>query len=1144
MKFRDLRARWRSFRGTRLLFETLESRDLLTVMRVVDWNTMNAPNDATADANYQTVLQAIGNETVQGNTERVDILALQETDGPGPGGDSIDRIKSIFNLLYPTTTYAAAFSPVDNGGDSTGFVYDTSSVTLLNSVQIGSGTLTHNILRGEFQPVGAPLSSAFYVYTIHLKSGTAGSDATTRGTEAAFLRSDADSLGDGTQVLFVGDFNMQGSEEAAYTNFVAAGNAQLQDVADAPGHWQGNTAFKNLHSHDGRVLPPNGSGTGMNDRFDIQFASGELFDGVGVDYVPNSFHVFGNNGTHDLNGSITSGTGASPAVLSALAAASDHLPAVGDYQIVSTPNVRISQTLGGTKVVEGGLYDTYQVVLDTVPTANVTVTVTPDSQVDAGNGGGVAKQITFTPANALTPQTVIVHAVDDLLAEGNHTSLITHTSASSDASYNGLSISSVTVSIVDNDAPAFVINEVDADQTSTDTQEFVEIYDGGVGNVSLNGKTLVLFNGATDTAYTVIPFTASDFTDANGFFVVGDSAVSPTPNKLFSTSSNSVQNGADAVALYSGSFSVGGAVTTTNLIDALVYDTDDPDDTGLLVLLQSGQAQINENQNGLGTTQSMSRVPDGDSTSGGQRQTSSYVEQTPTPGTFNQAQTYGVQVLQSAGRIDVQEGGATDSFQLALLSIPTANVQITVDPDNQTDLGAGPGAAIVLTFTPANALIPQTVTVTAVDDAVVEGDHTSTITHTVSSSDSHYNGLAVNNVVANIVDNDLPPPTSIVISEIMYDPASDETAPGVGEWIEVVNTGTASADLGGWKFDDEDATNWGSTPNGTVLAPNQVAVFFDAAFTDAGTFRSEWGVPAGALVVGVSWGSLSNNPSGPGDEVITLLNNVGIQMDVVDYDNSTPWPSDSEGHSIYLTNLAADNNNGANWARSIANTSKVVSPTGPTFSTSDVGSPGRFFLPADYNTNGLVDASDYVLWRKTLGSTTQLQADGSGPSAGVPNGVVDSFDYTYWRSNYGTAGAATGASAASGLDVANTMNEPLIIAPSPSNPAERTAAENRTVANIQTAPDGSTAVDAAVMNFRFVPAVSNIMDSNDSIPVQSSPQIVANSTGMLLLDIEPALMTQSNDDSLVAVSSQVENDTDAVDHLFATLETADLVVLV
>ena len=59
-----------------------------------------------------------------------------------------------------------------------------------------------------------------------------------------------------------------------------------------------------------------------------------------------------------------------------------------------------------------------------------------------------------------------------------------------------------------------------------------------------------------------------------------------------------------------------------------------------------------------------------------------------------------------------------------------------------------------MTFTPANALTPQPVNVTAVDDAVVEGPHISTITHAAASSDTNYNGITINNVVANVTDND------------------------------------------------------------------------------------------------------------------------------------------------------------------------------------------------------------------------------------------------------------------------------------------------------------------------------------------------------------------------------------------------------
>jgi endonuclease/exonuclease/phosphatase family metal-dependent hydrolase len=1059
--------------GRRLSLELLERRDLLAVMRIVNWNTLNGPNDATADANFQTVLEAIGNETVQGNTKSIDILALQETDPPGAGGDSIGRIVSVLDALYPSTSFSSAVTSVDGGGDSTGFVYDTSTVSLLESMNVLSGSLTHNVIRGKFQPIGTSGESDFYVYSIHLKSGTTAGDATTRGVEAAALRSDADSLGEGAHVLFVGDFNMQGTSETAFMNLVASGAGQLQDVAGAPlGTWNDNVSYINLHSQDPQST--------MDDRFDIQFATGEFFDDLGLEYVTNSYHVFGNNGTHTLNQPITTGTGASATVLNALVAASDHLPVVADYELlVSTPNVRITQTSGNTKVIEGGLYDTYYVVLDTVPAANVTVTVSPDSQLDVGNGAGVARVLTFTPGNALTPQVVIVNAANDAAGEGDHTGLITHTAASADANYNGISVGSVNVSIVDNDAPKIVINEIDADQTGIDAMEFVELYDGGVGNASLDGLTLVFYNGgdANDGSYLAIDLDGM-VTDASGFFVAGNSGV-PGVDLVFTN--NILQNGADAVALYAANasdFPNDTSPTTLNLRDAIVYDTDDADDAGLLSVLTPGQPQVNENQNGTANTVSLSRVPDG----GTPLATTTYVPRTPTPGTFNQAQSPGIIVLQSDSRIDVEEGGITDSYQIALQTVPTSNVLVTVDPDSQTDLGAGAGVALVLTFTPANALIPQAVTVTAVNDLAIEGAHTSTITHAVSSADSNYNNFPVGNVVANIVDNDFPAPTSIVISEIMYNPASDETSPGVAEWVEIVNAGTTAVDISGWKLEDEDATPWGAIPASTVLNAGQIVVLFDSTFTTAATFRAEWGVPTGALVIGVTWASLANSPSAT-NEILELWDNVGSQKDIVNFDDASPWPSGANGPSIYLKSSSLDNNSGANWARSIVNQASAVSPAGPTFSTSDVGSPGRFFLPGDYNTSGVVDTADYILWRQLLG-TSDPRADGSGSTTGVPDGVVDQFDYTFWRSNFGNVGVPpSGSGTGAGEAASSLVSEPVTV--------QVTSAESSASRNV-------LAMDAALIDLMF-PSAASPRRVSEVDSISDEPQATTSANLLLVL---------------------------------------------
>ena len=59
-----------------------------------------------------------------------------------------------------------------------------------------------------------------------------------------------------------------------------------------------------------------------------------------------------------------------------------------------------------------------------------------------------------------------------------------------------------------------IINEVDSDTPGADTAEFVELYDGGVGNTSLNGLVVVFYNGSNDLSYAAFNLTGS--TDANG----------------------------------------------------------------------------------------------------------------------------------------------------------------------------------------------------------------------------------------------------------------------------------------------------------------------------------------------------------------------------------------------------------------------------------------------------------------------------------------------------------------------------------------------------------------------------------------------------------------------------------------------------
>ena len=170
------------------------------------------------------------------------------------------------------------------------------------------------------------------------------------------------------------------------------------------------------------------------------------------------------------------------------------------------------------------------------------------------------------------------------------------------------------------------INEIDSDTDSVDQLEFIEIKSESP-NFSLDGYIIVLFNGSSngsDSSYLAIDLNGFQ-TDLNGLFLIGNNNVSPSAQII--VPNNSIQNGADAVAIYQAplsDFPNSTLATTTNLVDALVYDTSDSDDENLMQLL-GVNIQINENENGNKDFESIQRSNNG-----------SYFIDTPTPREVNE----------------------------------------------------------------------------------------------------------------------------------------------------------------------------------------------------------------------------------------------------------------------------------------------------------------------------------------------------------------------------------------------------------------------------------------------------------------------------------------------------------------------------
>jgi hypothetical protein len=109
-------------------------------------------------------------------------------------------------------------------------------------------------------------------------------------------------------------------------------------------------------------------------------------------------------------------------------------------------------------------------------------------------------------------------------------------------------------------------------------------------------------------------------------------------------------------------------------------------------------------------------------------------------------------LVQTADGVEVSEGGAADSFTVRLKTAPAA-APVTVSVADNADPDQVGFSSASLSFGAADWMTPQTVTVNAIDDAVLETDpHGTTITLTPSNG-GDYN-VAASTVDVNILENE------------------------------------------------------------------------------------------------------------------------------------------------------------------------------------------------------------------------------------------------------------------------------------------------------------------------------------------------------------------------------------------------------
>ena len=113
----------------------------------------------------------------------------------------------------------------------------------------------------------------------------------------------------------------------------------------------------------------------------------------------------------------------------------------------------------------------------------------------------------------------------------------------------------------------------------------------------------------------------------------------------------------------------------------------------------------------------------------------------------------GFTVSEPGGSTTVTEAGDTDTFTVVLNAQPSSNVVLSI---SSSDTGEATVTSS-LTFTSANWDTAQVVTVTGVDDDLIDGTVNSTVTIAVddANSDDDFDAVADQAVTASTTDDDV-----------------------------------------------------------------------------------------------------------------------------------------------------------------------------------------------------------------------------------------------------------------------------------------------------------------------------------------------------------------------------------------------------
>jgi len=294
-------------------------------IRLMSYNLENYPNGH--DTDFKKIVAQI-------NPDALVVVEMMSQNGVN---------QFLSNSL--STEYSAATVTIlsyDSGGNANdcGFFYKSNILTLIEYRAIPAMTRVIS----EFKLVHNITKDTLIIFGVHLKAYPESENQTKRLSTVNTLRTITLQLKPTENYLIAGDFNIFTSTEPAFQKLTDnTSSGYFIDMLNVNGSWNNDIQFSSLCTWSTRG--------GIRTRLDMILISKTVNEKGGVDYVPGSFKIFGNDNKHfysDVNSDTNYWFLTDPSVGTSLKNASDHLPVYADFLFGVPNNVSQSENIPTT----------------------------------------------------------------------------------------------------------------------------------------------------------------------------------------------------------------------------------------------------------------------------------------------------------------------------------------------------------------------------------------------------------------------------------------------------------------------------------------------------------------------------------------------------------------------------------------------------------------------------------------------------------------------------------------------------------------------------------------------------------------------------------------------------------------------------